>query len=191
MKKVISTMLIVVILGTTMFMLAGCGKKETEDDLANIPLNTNTPEGRLAIVGLTVSSVKPEGYIGIENAKSSSKDTGVVIFMEQGIKEDTAEVRKPIFDKLYNAIAAISDDGKVYKTFYGHGEPTEISLPSANSEIVNWDGMLFSIQFSYQKDDKWITVTGETFTEKKKNDIDTMGYIDAPVYPVVNLDFVY
>jgi hypothetical protein len=146
----------------------GSGSGNTSDN--------TTVDGRLTRAGLTLNAVKPDtrfAEAGLPEHGDSDK-TKVELYLT-GSEALTAEWKETYFNKLRDALAAASDDNKVYKAYYGLGEPVEISL-----EEVNWNAWLVIIQASYKVNGKWITITAGTVPAEKE------GFTNA-----ISLDFNY
>ncbi len=128
--------------------------------------DNSTVEGRLARAGLTLNAVKPDTRFAEAGLPETgdSKKTKVIVYLT-GKELLTAEWKGSYFTKIRDAVAAVSDDKKVYNAYFGLGEPVELSL-----ESIKWNAMIVAIQASYKLNGKWITITAGTVPAVDKDE---------------------
>jgi hypothetical protein len=168
MKKTLSIILMIVILGGAMFMLTGCGEeeassKEKSSKSESSDTNTNTGnnnssakkdedtvEARLAKAGLELDDIKPDSFAEVSTYNCDDGNIKMYITNKGQLGE---AVTKPMIMKIIEATADVADDGKYWASYYGLDEPRELDFST-----TNWDAWMMIQMWSYQKDGQWINV---------------------------------
>ncbi len=125
---------------------------QDDDAAAGNTTDTATVEGRLAKAGLTLEAVMPETFA--EASLYNCDADEVVLYLSNESGQLGADVMQPMVEKILDATAAASDDGKNWEVYYGFGEPTELDLSE-----TNYDAYFFIGQWSYVVNGQWVTIT--------------------------------
>jgi len=118
----------------------------TENDINSDNSITLTKEEFLSFFGLDIDSIKPNGFTDIEIYGCTTKEGDVYLQVDEA--SITSENVQAWFEKMYDKIKQISDDGKLYDSFTFN---TEYQLP------ISYGTMVYST-FTYKYGGKGVLV---------------------------------
>lgn len=172
MKKVLSILTIVILLGTMLFVLTGCGAKEEtakngDSSSSSSKSGNNNSSGDIIAdsfkqFGVDLEKVKPN--MGTPNKTSNEYGSEVsdtvyykkAAYIEKVDTEIDKTVGKEYNEKMFNYIKSISADGKCYTSKTGSdGAPTEIT---SVDELIDESALINMISWGYKYDGMWVDV---------------------------------